>query len=508
MEMLMSTDANIVAFEPHPANYKLLSATISMLDQKYQNRVALFPVGLGSETSKSQIFSGKGNMGNSVIGKPLKDTPDQETYPPVDIFIERLDSILSDNIAIPLMKMDAQGLECQILDGLSSKIAHNIGRVKFEYAQKWLDGQGCTDLLPKFRSFGFTITHEDGNVTTLDALGCGICDLYALQNLHEGESALAVDAPGHKDEDDESDADDDDDETDKNDHSSSAIFPDNAVKQTRGNNGQWEMIHYSDYLALADTCNQVVFNSTTGNSAKMCVHTDDDFLSRVLRDGHRWWECDALSRYWNGRGKQTTDETDDREVVYVEIGANVGSCVMEMLMSTDANIVAFEPHPANYKLLSATISMLDQKYQNRVALFPVGLGSETSKSQIFSGKGNMGNSVIGKPLKDTPDQETYPPVDIFIERLDSILSDNIAIPLMKMDAQGLECQILDGLSSKIAHNIGRVKFEYAQKWLDGQGCTDLLPKFRSFGFTITHADGNVTTLDALGCGICDLYALK
>ena len=270
------------------------------------------------------------------------------------------------------------------------------------------------------------------------------------------------------------------------------------------------MIHYPDYQALARTCNQVDFSSTSGHVAKMCVHTEDDYVSRVLRDKHRWRQCDPLSKFWNRRGEEQTTKkaNENAEEVYVEIGANVGSCVMEMLMSTNANIVAFEPHPANYKLLAATISMLDLRYQNRVALFPIGLGSGKSKSQIFSGVGNMGNSVVGKPLKDNPEQETHPPVDIFIERLDSILSDNITIPLVKMDAQGLECQILDGLSNDIADNIQRLKFEYARKWLDGQGCVDLLPKLRSFGFAITHEDGRSMNLDDFNCGVCDLYAIK
>lgn len=57
-------------------------------------------------------------IGSSVVGKPVKDFGSQQMNEPfdIDIFIERIDSVLSDNVLIPLMKLDAQGLEFQILE--------------------------------------------------------------------------------------------------------------------------------------------------------------------------------------------------------------------------------------------------------------------------------------------------------------------------------------------------------------------------------------------------------
>ena len=104
---------------------------------------------------------------------------------PVDIFIERIDSILSHSVSVPQMKLDAQGFECQILDGMSPEIATNIRQIKFELAGKWLRQQGCMDLLPRLRNFGYVINDEKGDVIVADSVNCGVCDAYATKKQNQ-----------------------------------------------------------------------------------------------------------------------------------------------------------------------------------------------------------------------------------------------------------------------------------------------------------------------------------
>jgi len=278
-------------------------------------------------------------------------------------------------------------------------------------------------------------------------------------------------------------------------------FPENAIQRNAGTG--WKLMNLMEESKRGeDICDFVPFKSTTGKTAKMCVHTSRDYVSDSIRNNNRWGDCDPLPARWNSA------KTGAKNEVYVEIGANIGSCVMEMLMSTDANIVAFEPTPRNYEILSRTMSLLDPEYQKRVALFPIALGSESVKSQVYSTEGNMGNSVVGKPIKDFRTQKVNEPVDIFIERIDSILSHNVSVPLMKLDAQGFECQILDGMSPEIATNIRQIKFELAGEWLRQQGCMDLLPRLRNFGYVINDEKGDVIVADSVNCGVCDAYATK
>ena len=252
----------------------------------------------------------------------------------------------------------------------------------------------------------------------------------------------------------------------------------------------WTIVDWKDnaMMEASDSTNDVFkckwtkFKSAaTNRTADMCVHPFRDIVSgNIVRKGH-WGDCDVLSAYWNENiGNAGTNS------VYLEIGANIGSCVMEMLLGTNANIIAFEPHPMNQFVLKQTISKLDSTFQDRLTFVPVGLGHEQGTSTIYSAQNNMGNSVVGSIIKDNKRQrfEEKFQFQVPIERLDSILKSDINVKLVKMDAQGFECNILEGMGQAIASGIEVIKFEYCLKFLDGQNCTDLFDRFYNYGFDV------------------------
>ena len=258
---------------------------------------------------------------------------------------------------------------------------------------------------------------------------------------------------------------------------------DSSIKTQSSEKG-WKIVDWKDAITQEEedkfSCEFTKFTSaSTGKSAKMCVHTFPDYVSDSIKRSRRWGDCDILPTIWNGT-------THDEKSVYVEIGANIGSCVMEMLLGTDANIIAFEPHPMNLFNLKKTVSELDPALQDRLRLIPIGLGHEQGSSTIYSADNNMGNSVIGKIIKDHNGQRFDKKLQftVNVERLDSILNSDIDVKLMKMDAQGFECNILEGMGNDIANAIGVMKFEWAAKWLTAQNCTDFLPRLRNYGFDV------------------------
>ena len=265
------------------------------------------------------------------------------------------------------------------------------------------------------------------------------------------------------------------------------------------------------------------FTSTTNVTRPMAIHPHFDYISRAINRGHHWVDCDVLPGLWNEYYDDTKeDDTQqhdpsnhpEKHKVYVEIGANIGSCVMEMLLSTNAFIVAFEPHPKNRVCLLQTISKLEPKYQERIIIVPIALGDKQESSTIYSASNNMGNSVVGQVIKDYDAQkfEEKSQFTIQIERLDSIFHPNIKntidIPLLKLDAQGYECRILEGMSHNpsIAKTIQQVKFEYAQKWIQGQNCSDLFPRLRDFGFDIYRGTTIVKDDESIKAQLVDLIA--
>ncbi|OEU22376.1 hypothetical protein FRACYDRAFT_232531 [Fragilariopsis cylindrus CCMP1102] len=226
-------------------------------------------------------------------------------------------------------------------------------------------------------------------------------------------------------------------------------------------------------------CKWLDFESTTGKTAKFCGHdVEGEGVTASIAKAKRFHHCNVLPSMWEKSGPKQENS------IYLEIGANIGSCVMEMLLSTDAKVIAFEPHPRNQYVLQK--STLPQSIQNRFVLVPVALGGASTTDTIYAAKHNMGNSIVGKMIKDNRRQE-FDEVDQFeiaVEPLSSIISTYPDIPLIKLDAQGFECHILDGLTQELANKIHKVKFEVSKNHLGQQGCNDLLSKFRNLGFDI------------------------
>ncbi|CAB9501700.1 expressed unknown protein [Seminavis robusta] len=245
------------------------------------------------------------------------------------------------------------------------------------------------------------------------------------------------------------------------------------------------------------SCVWTTFVATSGKSVPMCVHPFPDFISGVIAKEHRWPDCDLLPVLWREnqpnqviRWFSITFWRQRQPPLFVDIGANIGSCVLEMLLSTeDSHILAVEPHPMNRFALEMTLRGLPTPLQDRVTLVPIGLGKENHQVlEIFTGETNMGNSVLGKAIRDVPDQQIrsdrYP---ISVERLDSILlppATTRTIPLVKLDAQGYECNVLEGMGVDLGRKIQTIKFEVATHHLQEQNCLDLFARLRSLGFHI------------------------
>jgi FkbM family methyltransferase len=146
----LTTNAHVIAFEPDPRNLFCLTSTVMAMGPQYINRVTLFPIALGVEAMGSTINLAKGNMGGGIVGDGVPDHRRKEFHDPIPIRIERLDSILNTAIAepwnVPVMKMDAEGFECNIMDGMGEAVSKRIISIKTELAPDHLSRQGCSGV--------------------------------------------------------------------------------------------------------------------------------------------------------------------------------------------------------------------------------------------------------------------------------------------------------------------------------------------------------------------------
>jgi len=292
-------------------------------------------------------------------------------------------------------------------------------------------------------------------------------------------------------------------------------------EETAKDDRKWEIIDFQDDSnPHGFKCDWVPFISSTGvnkqaggKQIEMCVHSFDDIVSNVIRGVHRWQDCDVLPEHWeqsiqNVPASELSNASNKKkQSIYLEIGANIGSCIMEMLFSTNAPIIAFEPNPKNLFPLRETMRRLDKSYQDRVVLLPIALGASKSSNTIYAANNNMGNSQVGTAVKDLDiDGQAFlvkDQFDIQVDRLEDVLelgggglhSDNvdvhIDIRLVKMDAQGFECEILKGMGQEVADKIHHVHFEKADLFLKAHNCEDLLQRFHGFGFDIYRDQQNL-----------------
>jgi hypothetical protein len=67
---------------------------------------------------------------------------------------------------LPLLKIDAQGFECRIMDGMGA-VQDHIRAIGTEIAQSWLVGQGCSDAgyLDRMRAAGFEVFLRFDHIT-------------------------------------------------------------------------------------------------------------------------------------------------------------------------------------------------------------------------------------------------------------------------------------------------------------------------------------------------------
>jgi FkbM family methyltransferase len=261
----------------------------------------------------------------------------------------------------------------------------------------------------------------------------------------------------------------------------------NAIRKTSGEG--WEMWNRQSVMSFDWTCQWGRYVATNGVWAPMCLHPGNDMVSTAILGNGRWGDCDRLTSLWEQSGDAVNEQS-----IYLEIGGNIGSCVMQMLMTTNAKILVFEPDPRNQFCLTSTLMGASQEIRDRVSLFPIALGSEKGQSTINTVRGNMGNAVVGTQITDNPGEEQFlEPIPIRIERLDSILNTKNRgwnVPLLKIDAQGFECRIMDGMVA-VLDRISAVGTEIAQSWLIGQGCSDVgyFDRLRAAGFDIfNHYD--------------------
>lgn len=209
------------------------------------------------------------------------------------------------------------------------------------------------------------------------------------------------------------------------------------------------------------TCRWVEFQG----AHRMCVHESPDTISDTIQDKGRWHDCDILDGLYNER------PSPSKEDIYIDIGGNIGSCVFHMLHHTNTSIRVFEPNPDNLFCLTSTLLSLPSGTRDRVTVHPIALGASRSTTHLHVSKKNAGNGVVGHSIGRSHERFNDP-IAIHIHRYSALVDTDTSVGLLKLDAQGFECNILRGMGKAI-DRIKVIFTEIANLWLSGHdNCSD------------------------------------
>lgn len=172
---------------------------------------------------------------------------------------------------------------------------------------------------------------------------------------------------------------------------------------------------------------------------KLYIHKSDD-MNLVIQENYE---------------KETTDmiiKELRKDDIVVDCGANIGyfSLFMAELVGKNGKVIAFEPDPSNFKLLKHNIKV--NNYENIIPMpFAVSdkLGSTNLKLE----------STVAHYLTE---EKTKDSIQVDAITLDSYFENyQKKIRLVKMDVEGYESEIINGMRNMIKNNDLRLVVEFS-----------------------------------------------
>ncbi len=127
--------------------------------------------------------------------------------------------------------------------------------------------------------------------------------------------------------------------------------------------------------------------------------------------------------------------------LFVDIGANVGSYTVLASGVCGAKSISFEPVPETFQHLTNNIVV--NKLDTLVTLFNEAVGSEEGKLVFTSGLDTVNHVVAAN------EANMHNTIDVKVNTLDSTLHENTSNLLIKIDAEGFETAVLNGMTNTL-----------------------------------------------------------
>lgn len=162
-----------------------------------------------------------------------------------------------------------------------------------------------------------------------------------------------------------------------------------------------------------------------------------------------------------------------------DVGANVGSR-SKLFLNLGANVVAFEPQPELCEHLTQHL-----KKHPRFNLMPIGLGSKSTVVELKISDAHVLSSMSSRWIESTRKSGRFSSyswnksIGVKIDTLDSMIN-KFGIPkFIKIDVEGYELEVLQGLT----HTVEYLSFEFTSEDIDASiNCINRLDKIGQYLF--------------------------
>lgn len=134
----------------------------------------------------------------------------------------------------------------------------------------------------------------------------------------------------------------------------------------------------ADVQACPGLVPKVSWDDAEVDTAQICGYHGGGITGNIKNTGF-WPDCSMdLTNKWVG-----LDHTDGADI-FTDVGANMDSCALQLLLTTNAKIIAFEPVRRNSFCLTNTLLRLSRGMRSRVVVRPIGLGSSDGALDIYT----------------------------------------------------------------------------------------------------------------------------
>lgn len=128
----------------------------------------------------------------------------------------------------------------------------------------------------------------------------------------------------------------------------------------------------------------------------------------------------------------------------VDIGANIGYYVLieALIVAKKGRVYAIEPSPGNFELLNKNIKV--NNYTDIVQPYNIAISDRCGKARLYlSEESNLPTMLNPEEYPSKAHADTY--IEVQTTTLDDFLKDKEPVDLIRMDVEGYEVEIFDGM---------------------------------------------------------------